>query len=226
MCGRFVLISVPIISPHCPQTALTPPSFYCATVRHKYKNTLYYPYYPHSSSYQCLSSLLSHKGIIMKRRNRHYKFPLLHIFVWNSSIVHIYMYSYLYPELISVTTVATSGGVLFQASVLFCKENAKYCPKYFGPVSVNLGYFFANLRTFLVYFLQASIVWWCTKIHKYQVCMYLRFFTGVQIVWQTLPPMECKQHLSYNRPAIHSCPCHATTAFDISANTRSYICIH
>ena len=79
-------------------------------------------------------------------------------------------------------------GLLFQAGVLFCKENAKYCPKYFGPVSVNLGYFFANLRTFLVYFLQASIVWWCTKIHKYQVCMYLRFFTGVQIVWQTLPP--------------------------------------
>ena len=88
MCGRFVLISVPIISPHCPQTTLTPPSFYCATVRHKYKNTLYYPYHPHSS-YQCIASLLYHTGIIMKRRNRHYKFPLFHIakFFLNSSLL-------------------------------------------------------------------------------------------------------------------------------------------
>ena len=43
------------------------------------------------------------------------------------------------PQLIFVTT---GGGILFQAGVLFSKENAK-----FWPILASLGNFVANLRT-------------------------------------------------------------------------------
>ena len=149
MCGRFVLISVPIISPHCPQTTLTPPSFYCATVRHKYKNTLYYPYHPHSS-YQCITSLLTHKGIIMKRRNRHYKFPLFHIakFFLNS------------PILVPIANICHGCRdqrwcTFFKPVYFFARRTQNVGPSILALFWLIWAIFSANLRTFLVYFLQA-----------------------------------------------------------------------
>ena len=50
----------------------------------------------------------------------------------------------------------TGGGVLFRAGVLFSIENA---------------YFFLRIYAVLMYFLQAWIMRWCTKIDKYQVCL-------------------------------------------------------
>ena len=47
------------------------------------------------------------------------------------------------------------GGVLF-----FCKENARFC--LFWLFSANFGSFL-RMYTLLMYFLQAQIVWWCTK---------------------------------------------------------------
>ena len=54
----------------------------------------------------------------------------------------------------------------FRAGVLSSIENAKFWPilDHFD----NFGYFVANLRVFL-YFLQAWIMWQCTKNDKYHV---------------------------------------------------------
>ena len=95
----------------------------------------------------------------------------------------------------------------------------------------------APFRSIWAIFSQIYALFWCT-FYRPQQCGGVPKFTSIRYVCtyafslefrlfgRLSPPTECKQHLSYNRPAIHSCPCHATTAFDISANTRSYICIH
>ena len=56
----------------------------------------------------------------------------------------------------------------FSAGVLFRIMNAKFWPILSHCDQVRL--YFRECKHFLVYFLQAHIMWWCIKIDKYGVC--------------------------------------------------------
>ena len=66
------------------------------------------------------------------------------------------------PKLIKITTANTSGTLLFQVGVHFSirTQNARFC---------QFWLFCCEFTHFLVYFLQAWIMWRCTKIDKYRV---------------------------------------------------------
>ena len=57
----------------------------------------------------------------------------------------------------------------FSAGVLFRIMNAKFWPILSHCDQVRL--YFRECKHFLVYFLQAHIMWWCIKIDKYGVCL-------------------------------------------------------
>ena len=80
----------------------------------------------------------------------------------NSCLSYIYRRSLVWkPYLILVSTTAPAVVYFFQAGVLFSKEN-------FGLFWSILAVW-RKFTHFLAYFLQALIVWWCTKIEKYEV---------------------------------------------------------
>ena len=56
----------------------------------------------------------------------------------------------------------------FLAGVLFRIMNAKFWPILSHCDQVRI--YFRKYKHFLVYFLQAHIMWWCIKIDKYGVC--------------------------------------------------------
>ena len=68
----------------------------------------------------------------------------------------------------------------------------------FLPILANLGHFVANLRTFGVLF-QAYILWWCTKIDKYEVCILLA--QARHNTWQRHPQVKRVQSQDANLPA-------------------------
>ena len=59
----------------------------------------------------------------------------------------------------------------FSAGVLFRIMNAKFWPILSHCDQVRL--YFRECKHFLVYFLQAHIMWWCIKIDKYGVCLFM-----------------------------------------------------
>ena len=76
-------------------------------------------------------------------------------FPFNSNLTIVWIFTYL----ILVTTVTTCGGVLFSSLCTFLPENTQI-----------LAIFAANLRNY-GHTLQVQLMWWRTKIYKYEVRM-------------------------------------------------------